>query len=244
MPISAHLLERAYQLIDANQLQNAELVLDAVVRVDPKNVTAWKAYLQIYKDHENLEWLMERILKNKELSDRDKADIRAYQDYLIQGLDNWKQNGEANPRRMINYESEQILPVQDDAVIFELLDEFDYPARKIERARRKRSRQIFKYNIPTYIWQGAALLAIFYIGVRLLVLGYLFGYLMIGAFIVGGVLWLRNINDHKIIARINVTHAYSLESENELYIIDKPIMDPKLDKNNKHSSPRIRYLDE
>lgn len=36
MSISSHLLERAYQLIDANQLQNAEMVLDALVRVDPK----------------------------------------------------------------------------------------------------------------------------------------------------------------------------------------------------------------
>jgi hypothetical protein len=38
MPATIHLLERAYQLINANQIQNAELVLDAVVRVDPKNL--------------------------------------------------------------------------------------------------------------------------------------------------------------------------------------------------------------
>ena len=43
MSISSHLLERAYQLIDANQLQNAEMVLDALVRVDPKNIPAWEA---------------------------------------------------------------------------------------------------------------------------------------------------------------------------------------------------------
>ncbi|MFH0959346.1 MAG: tetratricopeptide repeat protein, partial [Pseudomonadota bacterium] len=68
MPISSHLLERAYQLIKARQYENAELVLDAVVRVDPKNVEAWKTYLQIHRDVNDLYWLKERILKTKDLS--------------------------------------------------------------------------------------------------------------------------------------------------------------------------------
>ncbi len=86
MPISAHLLKRGYQLIDSGQLQNAEMVLDAVVRADPKNVMAWKAYLKIYQYRNDLDWLMERITKTTELSDKDKEDICAYKNFLIQGL--------------------------------------------------------------------------------------------------------------------------------------------------------------
>ena len=244
MPISAHLLERAYQLVDANQLQNAELVLDAVVRVDPKNVMAWKAYLQIYQDRNDLEWLMDRILKNKELSDKDKADIRAYHDYLIQVLNKCKQNtDEAKPRRIYSVKPEQEAPAQDGTIIFELIDEFDFPACKIEREKRKRPRQLFKYNIPLYVWQAVALLALFYAGIRLLVLGYLFGYLLMGVFIIGGVIWIRSINDHKTIAPINITRAYSLESENDLFIIDNPNVDARTDIINKDSSADIRYLD-
>ncbi len=246
MSISAHLLERACQLIDANQLQNAELVLDAVVRVDPKNVMAWKVYLQICRDRNDLEWLMERILKNKELSDKDKEDIGAYQKCLLKGLVDFKQNrNESHSWRTQFIEHEQEILSQDNIVIFELIDQFEYPARKIEQVKRRRPRQFFKYNVPLYVRQAAALLAIFYAGIRLLVLGYAFGYLMMAVFLVGGVYWFKSINNHKIIAPTNVTRAYSLESENELYIIDKPVVNAGLENKNKKDSPQnIRYLDE
>ena len=244
MPISTHLLERAYELIEANQLENAEMVLDAVVRVDPKNVMAWKAYLQLYQDRNDLKWLIERILKTRELSDKDKEDICAFHDYLIQNLSVYEQNSkEAFPRRMISFEPVDEAPAQDNPVIFELLDEFDYPEHKKERVKSRKPRQIFKYDIPMYVWQAAGLLIIFYAGIRLLVLGYIFGYLLMGAFIVGGVYWLRSINDNKTLTPTNITHAYSLESENELFIIDKPIVNIQPEKNNKNT-PRIRYLDE
>ncbi|MBI5964010.1 MAG: hypothetical protein HY863_11080 [Chloroflexi bacterium] len=245
MSISTHLLERACQLIDANQLQNAELVLDAVVRVNPNNVMAWKVYLQICQSRNDLEWLMERILKNKELSNEEKEDIRDYQKCLLKGLTDFKQNiNDAHSRSMLYIEPEQEPHSQDDMVMFELIDEFDYPARKTEQVKRRRPRQFFKYNIPLHVWEAAALLAIFYASVRLLVLGHSFGYLMMGAFVVGGLLWFGSINDHKVITPTNVTHAYSLESENELFIIDKPVVNAKADGRKKDSPRSIRYLDE
>ncbi len=243
MPISAHLLERAYQLIDANQLQNAELVLDAVVRVDPKNVLAWKAYLQVCQDDHDLEWLMERILKNRELSDKDKEEFRNYQNYLLQSLNGRKHGMEKiYPRSVDGIEPEQESTGLDGTVTFELIDEFDYPVRTIERVNtRRKPRQMFKYKIPGYVWEAAALLVLFYVGIRLLVLGYLFGYLVITAFIIGGGYWLKNLNASKTIIPSNITHAYSLESENDLFIIDKPVAEAKKDK--KTTTPRIRYLD-
>jgi len=124
-----------------------------------------------------------------------------------------------------------------------LIDEYDYPARKIERENRKRIRQIYKYNIPQYVWQAIALLVLFYAGIRLLVLENVLGYLMMGVFIFGGIRWLRSLNDQKAPPPLDVTHAYSLDTENDLFIINKPVADEKVDKNNKDNSSRIRYLD-
>ncbi|MDO8752758.1 MAG: hypothetical protein Q7J80_02600, partial [Anaerolineales bacterium] len=79
MSISSHLLKRACQLIEAQQYENAALVLDAVVRVDPRNVDAWKSYLQIHSDVNDLNWLKERILRSTDLCDADKKYILDYQ---------------------------------------------------------------------------------------------------------------------------------------------------------------------
>ncbi|MCX6060358.1 MAG: hypothetical protein NTW69_19705 [Chloroflexi bacterium] len=239
MPISAHLLERAYQLIDAGQLQNAELVLEAIVRVDPKNVMAWKVYLQICPKCTDLDWLMERILATPELNAKDKADICAFQEYVSQSLDKRIQHvDELMPKRTFSISS----PAHGDEVIFELLEEFEYPEHKVERAKRKRSRKIFKYDIPMYVWRAAALLLVFYSAIRMLVLGHLFGFLLMVAFIVGGFYWIKNINAHKTTPFIETTHAYALESEKELFIIDKPPSESTT-KENKNNSPDVRYLD-
>jgi hypothetical protein len=245
MPISSHLLERVYQLIDASQLQNAEMVLDALVRVDPANILAWEAYLEIYKESKDLERVLERILKIKELSNQDKDKILAYQAYLIERVNESKKNtGVAKFKCSNKIESDREIPALDETIIFELLNEFDYPARKVERQTRRRTRKMFVYAIPGYVWRGVGLLALFYISVKLIVLGYIFGYLILGGFIVGYVFWMRSLKNQNEAAPINITRAFSLESENELYIIDKPITDTRVDKKQKSPSSRIRYLDE
>lgn len=242
MPISAHLLKRGYQLIDLGQLQNAEMVLDAVVRADPKNVMAWKAYLKIYQYRNDLDWLMERITKTAELNDKDKEDICAYKNYLIQGLSERKLTpNEGNPKRTLCLDQ---VPesLEADRIIFELIDEFDYPARQIEREKRKSSRKIFKYNIPYYVWQAIALFATFYAGIRLLVLESIIGYFLMGAFIFGGIYWTRSFNDRKTVPPLDISRAYSLETKNDLFIINKSEMPAKTD-NHDNENKSIRYLD-
>lgn len=242
MPISAHLLKRGYQLIDSGQLQNAEMVLDAVVRADPKNVMAWKAYLKIYQYRNDLDWLMERITKTTELSDKDKEDICAYKNYLIQGLSERKLTpNEGNPKRTLCFDQVHE-SLEADKIIFELIDEFDYPARQIEREKRKSSRKIFKYNIPYYVWQAIALFATFYAGIRLLVLESIFGYFLMGAFIFGGIYWTRSFNDRKAVPPLDISRAYSLETKNDLFIINKAEMPAKTD-NHDNENKSIRYLD-
>ena len=119
MPVPIHLLERAYQLINANQIQNAELVLDAVVRVDPQNVEAWKTYLMIHQSQNDLDWLKERILKTKELSEVDKTKLINYYLYLTKQL-----NGTAEicrPNRthsllLLQEEREEIVATEETAI--------------------------------------------------------------------------------------------------------------------------------
>ena len=92
MPVPTHLLERAHQLINANQIQNAELVLDAVVRVDPQNVEAWMTYMRIHQNQNDLDWLKDRLLKTKELTETDKAQLVNYHNHLTQKINGKKEN--------------------------------------------------------------------------------------------------------------------------------------------------------
>jgi hypothetical protein len=245
MPISSHLLERAYQLIDANQIQNAELVLDAVVRVDPKNVDAWEAYLLIYQERNDLEWLMERILKTRELNDQDKEAIFAYQDYLIRRMGEKEQDtGEVEPPYTPVVEQDVEEVAEEGMVMFELIEEFNYPPREIEKVSRRKSKKKFVRQIPAPVWYAIALLALFYFGVRLLVLGYLFGYIMMIAFVIGGVFWLWSSGDHKSVASMDVERTYPHESKNELFIIDKPSTVTKRELDCEAPRPFPPHLDE
>ncbi|MBI3162920.1 MAG: hypothetical protein HYZ23_10430 [Chloroflexi bacterium] len=127
MTVSSHLLERAYQLIDANQIENAELVLDAVVRVDPRNLEAWKTYMRIYQDQNDLDWLKERILKTRELGEIDKTWLIDYYLHLRQ------QNRKSIVMLHLQEEGKESAPVTVSSSDLELLDVFDYPARAVIR---------------------------------------------------------------------------------------------------------------
>jgi hypothetical protein len=147
MPLPIHLLERAYQLINANQIQNAELVLDAVVRVDPQNLEAWKTYLLIHQSQNDLDWLKERIIKTKELSEIDKTALVNYYHYLSKQHNGAEQA--VSPTGSFSSfpleKTKEITPTQETSVQFELIDVFDYPT-KIERkenSTRLRRRAIY-----------------------------------------------------------------------------------------------------
>ena len=165
MPVPTHLLERAYQLINANQFQNAELVLDAVVRVDPQNVDAWMTYLMIHQSQNGLNWLKERILKTKELSEANKTKLVNYYLYLTKQLNGAEEVGIRTTSfdLLIHEESEEITATEETACQFELIDVFDYPA-KLENAEinskpRPRSRRRAVYNPFAFDITGSILKA-------------------------------------------------------------------------------------
>ena len=153
MPIPTHLLERAYQLIDANQFQNAELVLDAVVRVDPQNVEAWKTYLMIHQSQNDLNWLKDRILKTRELGKQDKFRLIEYYQYLTSQLSEPNEGaGQTNiPSFFLQEEEETQAQLEDmENTGLELLDVFDYPKKTIDEENlsnpRPRLRRRALYN--------------------------------------------------------------------------------------------------
>lgn len=220
MPISSHLLERAYQLIKARQFENAALVLDAVVRVDPKNVDAWKAYLQIHRDVSDLNWLKERILKTHDLCDADKKNILDYQYYLIQQWTANEGNGvvekNENTRSHQDYDREQ-----NELVTLELVDIFDYPEPIVEKARKRKPRRRYTPRLSAASGHAIILFAAFLLGIRLLALQHLLGYALLVIFIYGGVLWLQNYSIQMPATFIEANRTYSLENTHELTIVDK-----------------------
>jgi len=162
MPVPIHLLERAYQLINANQLQNAELVLDAVVRVDPQNADAWKTYLMIHQSQTDLDWLKERILKTKELSEANKTELINYYLHLTKQLNGAE---EVSVRTnsfdlLLKEEKEETVMAEETTIQFELIDVFDYPTKpaknEIRTRQYSRPRRRAIYNpFAFYIASGA-----------------------------------------------------------------------------------------
>jgi hypothetical protein len=152
MPVQSHLLQRAYQLINANQLQNAELVLDAVVRVDPQNIEAWMTYLRIHQNQNDLDWLKERVLKTKEINEADKLELVNYYHYLTQHLNNteeitvWTEPS----HHMLQDEMEETITSEESSIRFELIDVFDYPKKIIKNDIHARSRRRAIYNPFTF----------------------------------------------------------------------------------------------
>lgn len=123
-------LERAYQLIHASQYHNAGLVLDALVRVDPQNVEAWKAYLMIFRSQNELDWLKDRILRTRELNKWDKMELlRTYQllREQLQDVAHIK-----SPSLPFPPERNRQEYAQSSDIRLELIDMIDYPAPKTE----------------------------------------------------------------------------------------------------------------
>ncbi len=162
MSAPTHLLERARQLIAANLFQDAESLLDAVVRVEPENVEAWMTHLRIRQNQHGLDWLKERALKTKELSEADKNEIISYHLYLSQQLSGVRKRiVHANSFTPQQGKKEETPKLEESAVRFELVDVFNYPeqALKIEPRSKPRRRALYSdffFDILRGILKAAA----------------------------------------------------------------------------------------
>ena len=77
-----NLLHKAYENIDAGNVQSAQDILERLVQVDPSNIEAWEAYMQICETCEELDSLCERILQVPEIIGVNRESIFDYYYFL------------------------------------------------------------------------------------------------------------------------------------------------------------------
>jgi hypothetical protein len=153
MHASTRLLEQARQMIDASQFQNAEMVLDALIRVAPENVEAWKAYLWVRQNQTGLDWVKDRALKTQELSEAGKREILDFYLYLAEQLDNDKMTRFHSDASALDQRPAAEYVAEYPAVRFELLNTFDYSDRSSRRDAHSKPRRA-TYNFAVDIAGG------------------------------------------------------------------------------------------
>lgn len=84
--IKANLLHKAYLHIDAGDLPSAHKILDLLISVEPMNVEAWEAYMQICGTCDELDRLCERVLQIAEINRIDRKSILDYYYFLRQKI--------------------------------------------------------------------------------------------------------------------------------------------------------------
>ena len=236
--MTSHLLERAHKLIDANQLDNAELVLDAVVRTEPTNLIAWIGYIQILKNREGLEWLRQRVSRTKELTDADK-------NFVFEYYDDYENRLDTSDEKCINFDfidfaaitpylkdennmtDQTSLPdsvtqfqTRTDETTIELLDVFSFQV-VTPQTQNDESVHSVDHPAPKPTYQAMVLLIMFFISINLIASGSSIGQVILGLFFVGAIYWLANFNP-----TINTNHVqirtYALENNYELEIRNTP----------------------
>jgi len=80
--IMTNLLHKAYGDINAGNVQSALDVLERLVQVDPLNIEAWEAYMQICETCEELDSLCERILQVPGIIEINRESIFDYYYFL------------------------------------------------------------------------------------------------------------------------------------------------------------------
>lgn len=77
-----NLLHDAYTKFDMGNTQSAKEILEELLRIDPLNIEAWEAYMQISETCEELDSLCERILQVPGIIEINRESIFDYYNYL------------------------------------------------------------------------------------------------------------------------------------------------------------------
>jgi hypothetical protein len=113
MSSTADFLYEAYSDIEAGNLQYASALLESLVSIEPGNIEAWEAYMQLCQTCEELDCICERVLQVPGLSEADIESILDYYYFLRQRMKTCQ--AETAARKMIK---------------FELVDQFTYTLRE------------------------------------------------------------------------------------------------------------------
>lgn len=169
--IMANLLHKAYESIDTGKVESAIAALETLVRVEPMNIEAWEAYMQICETCEELDFVCERVLQIAGVNDMDRESVIGYYYFLRQKFKTCTSNSE-----------------RQRTVILELVDQFDFtiinqsllPGRP---GVLSRFRQFFARLLEKII--VILNLVLFLIGLSLLSTGNSFGYWVLVVLLLG-----------------------------------------------------------
>ena len=244
MSMTSHLLERVHKLVEVNQFDNARLVLDAVVRIEPENISAWLSYFQIYRNQNDLEWLKQRVINTIEISDENKQLLFEYHDYLLQysyeSTITEMNNGpigisstlpvlldeKNNSQGMLFYNSNMSVK-ETDAPTLELLDIFSYPVLNSLSTHDENLKTSIESTVkPPH--QAAFLLIVLFISIRLLAEGILIGQITLALFFIGAFYWLLKyaptLNENNTQMRsYSFDNSYDLNLVNQSQIVESKI---------------------
>jgi len=78
------LIRQAYQCVEVGDFQSAGNILESLIDIDPLDVEAWEAYMQISDNCEELDILCERVLQVPDINSVDRKSLLDYYFYLRQ----------------------------------------------------------------------------------------------------------------------------------------------------------------
>lgn len=102
MIIMANLLHQAYEHIEADNIEQARAVLEALLQAEPMNIEAWEACMQISETCEELDYCCEQVLQLAGLHPTDRESILDYYYFLRQILR--INNTRESAPKMVTYE--------------------------------------------------------------------------------------------------------------------------------------------
>ena len=160
MMTTSNLLRKAYVHIHAGNFQSAIGILESLVSVDPANVEAWEAYMQICTTCEELDLLCERVLQIAEINRIDRESILDYYYFLRQKLESYSSNSGAQKM-----------------VVLELVDQFNFTLKDLNSVNPGGQTK-FEHGFAWFLGRAiiAPYIALLAIGLNLLFAGNNFGY--------------------------------------------------------------------
>jgi hypothetical protein len=159
MTPSTDFLHEAYLHIEAGNDPYARALLESLVSMDPLNIEAWEAHMQICPTCEELDELCDRVLQVHELTSAERESLLDYYYFLRQGL-------KARQAHTL--------------VTFELVDQFTYTLKEQTPTQTATPHASIAFKQLFEGWLEKAIAALYVLllltGLKLIALGVQFGY--------------------------------------------------------------------
>jgi hypothetical protein len=173
------LIRQAYQYIEVGDSQAAGNILESLVNIDPLDIEAWEAYMQICNTCEELDIICERVLQVPEINTVDRKSLLDYYYFLRQKKESFDMYGGKHERITFKI-VDHITCIQKDAQpILNNVDELESFGRSI----------VFLLNAAMFVSYAVLMI----IGFRLFSSNNNFGYWIMAVLLTEIILGGRNI---------------------------------------------------